>query len=390
MYIALIIVVQKGVAMKYNIYILCYYLFRIFPIKKNKIVISSYYGKGYGDNGKYICQELIKNRKKIDIVWLSEETRGFPDQIRVVKYKSLKSIYEQVTAKVWIDNCRKRSYVRKRKNQYYIMTWHGGIGPKKVEKEAERQLPRHYIKAAQRDSKMANLFVAESQWTYEMYKRAFWYDGEIDLCGVPREDILFRDESDLKAEIKKKMNINENIKILLYAPTFRQNMSKSIDVYKIEWKKILHALHERFGGEWLGMVRFHPNVNVKSEDLNLPMEVINVSKYSDMQELLLISDCVLSDYSSAIFEYGILKRPAFIYARDICEYLQERELALDYSNLPYPIAKTNTELCQVIKNFDKEKYMRDIYHFYYEFCGLVEGGNASKHIVDRVMKIIDI
>ena len=151
--------------MRNYIYTFIYYLFRIFPIKNNKIVISSYYGKGYGDNGKYICQELLKSGRNLDIVWLSEEKQEFPNQIRVAKYKSVKSIYEQVTAKVWIDNCRKRSYVRKRKKPYYIMTWHGGIGPKKVEKEAERQLPRHYIKAAQRDSKMANLFVAESQCT---------------------------------------------------------------------------------------------------------------------------------------------------------------------------------------------------------------------------------
>ena len=144
-----------------------FFIFRIFPIQRNKIVIDNYAGKGFGDNGKYIALELLRRKCDFDIVWLARNLKEeFPDGIRLVSYASLKSIYEQATAKVWIDNLRKASYVRKRSGQYYIMTWHGGIGPKKIEKEAEDQLGEEYLQGAKNDSKMANLFLAEADFSF--------------------------------------------------------------------------------------------------------------------------------------------------------------------------------------------------------------------------------
>ena len=115
----------------YGILSLCFYICRVIPIKQNKIVVSSYDGKGYGDHGKYICNALLAQGADVDIVWLSGNPNDvFPTGIRPVKFKSLRSIYEQATAKVWIDNKRKKHYVRKRKGQYYIQIWHGGLGLK--------------------------------------------------------------------------------------------------------------------------------------------------------------------------------------------------------------------------------------------------------------------
>lgn len=118
-----------------------FYIFRICPIKKNKVVFTNYYGKGYGDNAKYIAEEIIKQNIRLDLVWLVNDLDyHVPNEIRKVKYDTIASIYEMVTAKVWIDNCRKQIYVRKRKSQFYIQTWHGDIGFKKVEKEAKKSL----------------------------------------------------------------------------------------------------------------------------------------------------------------------------------------------------------------------------------------------------------
>ena len=110
---------------------------------------------------------------------------------------SIKWIYEVVTAKVWIDNSRKLRYVRKRKGQFYIQTWHGDIGMKKVEKDAIQSLPYEYVQAAKNDSKMADLFVAGNEWITQQYKNAFWYDGPVAKCGYPRRDILYRENNQL-------------------------------------------------------------------------------------------------------------------------------------------------------------------------------------------------
>ena len=104
---------------------------------ERKIVICSFFGKGYGDNGKYIVEEIIKQELDYDIVWLvakNVDRTNFPDQVRQVGYKSIRGIYELATAKFWIDNCRKYFYPPKGKSSLH-QTWHGNIGVKLVRKQ---------------------------------------------------------------------------------------------------------------------------------------------------------------------------------------------------------------------------------------------------------------
>lgn len=136
-----------------------FFIFKLIPINNKKVVVSNYYGKGYGDNPKYIVSELLSTKKDYDIVWLVLPNKNyeFPNGIRTVKYSTLRSIYELATAKIWIDNCRKFSSITKRENQFYIQTWHGGIALKKIEKDTEDTLTAKYIKDAICDSKNGKL-----------------------------------------------------------------------------------------------------------------------------------------------------------------------------------------------------------------------------------------
>src|SRR5699024_3955713 len=121
----------------------------LFPIKKNKIVISNYFGKGFGDNAKYILNELNRRNLSIDIVWLLKDelfpTIKLPINTRIVKYGSLRSLFEMATAKVWISNTRLYYSPPKRKQQYYIQTWHSPLRLKTIEKDAESNLSEYYI-----------------------------------------------------------------------------------------------------------------------------------------------------------------------------------------------------------------------------------------------------
>jgi len=369
-----------------------YKIFSIFPIKRNKIVISNYGGKGFGDNGKYIALELLKQDFKYDIVWLCRDiNERFPQGIRVVKFKTLKSIYEQVTAKVWIDNMRKAEYVRKRNNQYYIMTWHGGIGPKKIEKEVENILGETYVNAAKNDSQMADLFLAESEFTYNRYKSIFWYEGEVLKCGCPREDILFQDTSDLKTKILRQIGIDMTSHIFLYAPTFRDNMTeKDLHVYKRQWHDILDTLSKRFGGKWVGFIRLHPNIAKLDKNHSLAeASVYDVTDYPDMQELLAVSDMVLTDYSSCVYDFGLTRRPGFMLVDDLEAYKKERDFCIDLDIVPFPIASSDEELVHIIENFDYDVYSKKIHDFYYNYCGLYSGGHASEIVCDRIDQIIN-
>lgn len=372
-----------------------FYIFRVFPIQNNKIVIVNYAGKGFGDNGKYIALKLLEQDKKYDIVWLITNPHDtFPEGIRRVPYYSLKSIYEQVTAKIWIDNSRKPSYVRKRKNQYYIMTWHGGIGPKKIEKEALNQLPKHYIEQAKNDARMTDLMVAESEFSYKKYKNMFWYEGKIAKCGVPRQDILFKSPKNLKEKLLKSLGITETKHVLLYAPTFRNGMKKEdLDIYHLDWDNILKATSYKFGGEWVGFIRLHPNVAKLDKESKFEQEnVYDVTNYPDMQELLSISDIVLTDYSSCIYDFGLTARPGFMIIKDMIDYTHQRNIGFGKHGIeiiPFPIALNDDDLLKQIKNFNAIKYREKLHDFYVRFCGLYPGGNASATIVKYINSVIE-
>ena len=364
-------------------------LMKVFPIHNNKIVILNFLGNGYGDNGKYIADELLSQTRKYDIVWLTKKRKqGFPDGIREVSYGSLKAIYEQCTAKVWIDNRRKPGYVRKRKGQYYINTWHGNTALKKVEADATSVLPYYYVNAAKRDSKMVDVFLSSGKWDTSIYKNSFWYDGKIIECGYPRQDILFQNNVKKKKEIKKKIGIDWEDKILLYVPTFRSGeRANDVSVYNIDYLKVLCALEERLGGKWRGMVRLHPNVASLGEKLAIPKEIINVTNYPDMQELMLIADCAISDYSSSLIEAGAVGKYGFVFATDFDLYMKERDAYFALEDLPFPVAKTNDELVSIIQSFDVDKYEEDCRHYYDDICGINREGNASKIVVEMIRNI---
>ncbi|WP_251132773.1 CDP-glycerol glycerophosphotransferase family protein [Exiguobacterium sp. s56] len=365
-----------------------YNLFRIFPIKRNKIVLCSYFGKDYGDNSKYIAEEIINKGLDYDMVWLLDKNlvddNSLPLQIRPVKYGSIKSIYEMATASVWIDNARQPYYVRKRKRQYYIQAWHGSPALKKIEKDAETSLSVNYVNQAKLDSKKADLFLSNCKWYSELVKSSFWYEGEILECGSPRNDILFFENKKTQDKIRNSFNFSNDIKIALYAPTFRTDYS--LDAYKLDYEKFVDKLNEKFGGEWKVIVRLHPNIQHKAEQLLLKDNIVNGSNYGDLQELLSIADVIVTDYSSLMFDFVLKRKPCFLYAVDVEEYKKDRDFYFSFNELPFTLSKNNEELINAIEKFDNQKYLENIEKFLMEI-GSVEKGTASKMVVQRIEKV---
>lgn len=363
--------------------ILTYYILRIFPIKNNKIIITSYCGRGYGDNGKYITEELLRRNLDFDIVWIvkGNEKEAFPEQIRTVRYGSLKAKYEEVTAKFWIDNCRKSYLVRKRKSQFYIQTWHGGIALKRIEKDAEHVLSKGYIKNAKHDSKISDLLISNSKFCTELYRSAFWYDGEILECGYPRNDILIQRPKHIRDKVYSFYNLDQHAKIALYAPTFRAD--GNVEVYDLLFEEIIKLLEKKYGCRWVFMVRLHPNISEKSNMVFGNKKVIDVTCYDDMQELMLSSEIFITDYSSTMFEFMLTGKPVFLYAKDIEKYKNERNFYFKFNSLPFSIAETNEELMRHILFFNKDEYIDKVESFK-RIIGLKEKGIASKMIVNRI------
>ncbi len=369
---------------KYKLGSIPYYVLRIFPIKKNKIVMTSFHGK-YGGDPKYLSEALIDCECTTDIVWLLKE----PEQcesydVRKVRYGSLRAIYELVTAKIWVDDCRKGGHVRKRIGQFYIGTGHGGIPMKKIEKDAGDKLPLAYMLMAKNDSDMTDMKPSNSQWRNDMLRRAFWYSGEIFNCGLPRVERLIKKCSDMKTYIKRKYSLNDEMHIYLYAPTFREVGDAT--VYNLDYARVGKALEEKFGGHWIGLRKLHPNIK-EYEIVNESNVVLDVTDYPDLEDLLMASEVLITDYSSCIFETFFLNIPAFIFATDIKEYLEkERGLYWDINNLPFPKATTNDDLVDLIKKYDLVDYNAKLKNFEKELGFFDDQTHATELLVKRIVE----
>lgn len=365
-----------------------FYIFRLIPIKKNKIVFVNFSGKGYGDNPKYILNYLNnRQNENIDYVWLTSNLndKRFPKNVRRVKMFSIKSFFELATAKVWINNSRFDQFVIKRKGQFYIQTWHGGLALKKIEYDAEEKMSEYYKKVMKNDNKMIDLMLSNSTFCTNMYKRGFKYNGDILEVGSPRNDILINENSEIKNNICQKYRIDKNEKILLYAPTFRKNYDNN--PYDIDFNLLKKILSETTGYKWNILIRLHPQISDASKYIKDISNYIDVTTYNDIQELIYSCDMLITDYSSTMFEAMIANKPVIIYANDISNYNNERGMYFDFSNLPFPLTKNNDELKQCIQNIKFDSIIEK-YNLFKKNIGLNESGNASKIVGDLILNIL--
>jgi CDP-glycerol glycerophosphotransferase len=370
--------------------ILCViHLFNLLPIKNNKIFLFSYYGAQYGDNPKYISEYIKEHdhQSTYDIVWAFtdlDSTKHITD-IRKVKMMSLRYFYELCTSKIIITNFRTTDYFIKRRNQYYVQTWHSSLRLKQIEKDAETALPPHYVEMAKRDSKKCDLLLSGCRYSTEIFKRAFWYEGEIFESGIPRNDVLLRDNQDKVKAIKHRYNLSVDTKVLLYAPTFRKD--HSLDVYDLEYDSLIKAAKKKFGGDWVVLVKLHPHLLSKSDQMVQQINVIDVTASNDIQELLLIADVLISDYSSLMFDYSLTNRPCFLYVPDVKQYLEkERSFYFNLKELPFISAQSNADLVREIELFDELTYKQEVQAFL-STIGSYERGISSKLLFNKINEV---
>lgn len=352
--------------------------------------MMSYYGKGYDCNPKYLTEYLIKHRQKYDwdIVWAFNNLEQYKNikGIRTVKTMSLRYFYELYTSKVIVTNYRMTQEFQKRKDQYYIQTWHSSLRLKQIEKDAEESLQASYIQMAQHDSKQCDLLLSGCKFSTQIFQRAFWYQGNILECGTPRNDYLLKVNKTKIKVIKQALGIPERKKVVLYAPTFRKGHEMS--VYDLDYTRLRQILEQRWGGEWVVLVRLHPHLN--SDDLKITWseQLKDASKWDDIQELLVLSDVLISDYSSLMFDFSFTQRPCFLYVPDLESYTEkDRNLYFDIKKLPFEIAVDKDELDQCISNFEDKKYQAKLKTFNQQI-GSFESGYASQKLANHIAKVM--
>lgn len=367
------------------------------PMNKKTIVFESFAGKSYSCNPRYIYEYLVNTNQDFNFVWIfNESDKDIFGDAKKVKRFSWKYYYYLATSKYWVTNTRMPNNLAKRKETIYLQTWHGTPLKKLAADMKEVYMPgtttEKYKKNFYNESRNWDYLVSPNQYSTEIFKRAFKYDQEILEFGYPRNDILCKNDRGRKenaSRIKDKIGIPKDKKVILYAPTWRDDEFYEKGKYRFELKLNLKEMQEKFGDQYVIALRMHylvaDHVNIEG----MEKFVYELSKYDDIAELYLISDILITDYSSVFFDYANLRRPILFFTYDISKYRSIlRGFYMDFEKeAPGPLLETSDQVINAISNIEsiEIEYKEAFNRFYNKFCHL-DTGMAAKRISEKVFK----
>ena len=351
----------------------------LIPLKRNKVLFISYLGKQYSCNPKAIS-EVMAEFNQFHRVWVFRNPDKYSflrkQEVDLIQYGSLRYYIALMTYEYIITNSDLPSWISHRSTQHLIHTWHGGGAYKKVSRDYDSKYQQVINKLC---SNNMTLYLSGCKaFTKYLLRGAFEYKGKVLECGLPRNDVLLSGNKNvLRLKVFKYFSIPESERVLLWAPTFRVN-GKGIEVN--DFLVIKEALSKKFGGHWTVLFRRHHVL----DNTFMPPGVIDASDYDDMQELLAAADVLLTDYSSCMWDFSLLKRPCFLYVPDLELYEDSRGFYIDISKWPFPKSKTISGLKRCIENFSLDDYTKAIIK-HHEDLGSFENGGASKTVVDYIL-----
>ena len=379
-----------------------YYLF--YKVDDKTIFFESFGGASASCSPKAIYNYLIENKdyKDYKFIWAFKNPKKDHlikknKNLTIVKSKS-KDYYKYLSkSKYWIVNSLLDLSVIKKKNQIYVQCWHGTPLKKlrcditvtgSVLNTKEEVIKRNNLDVAKID-----YFISPSKYSTEKFTSAFNLknlnkENIIIEKGYPRNDKLINYTQNDINDIKEKLNIKTNKKIILYAPTFRDDEHKSGLGYTYKLNIDFDKLKKELGKDYVILFRAHYFI-ANSFDFNKYKDfVYNVSDYDDINDLYIISDLLITDYSSVFFDYAILKRPILFYMYDYKNYKTKlRDFYLDLKELPGPIIEKQEDLIKNIKQIDKvfNKY-KEYYQTFNKKFNPYEDGKSSIRVAKEIIK----
>lgn len=366
----------------------------VFPKMKmleNTVMLESFFGKSYSDSPKYIFEYLNeKYPGKYKYVWVNAgQELNLPYKSKQVTRFSLKYFYYMARCKYHVFNGRQPQYFVKRKGNIFLETWHGTPLKKLVfDMDDVTTASPLYKEQFYIQTRSWDYLVAPNKFSEDIFRHAFMYDGKMLQTGYPRNDILYHPEKEKKmAEIKKELNIPAEKKVILYAPTWRDDEFYGHAKYKFTLQMDLAKMKEALGDEYVVILRTHYFIADQLDLSEFEGFAYNLSKYDDIARLYLISDILITDYSSVFFDYANLNRPMLFFTYDLEKYRSVlRGFYMDVEEeLPGPMLFDTDEIIDAVKNIDdvQEKYKEKYDLFREKYCAW-EDGHASEKVVEAV------
>lgn len=361
------------------------------PVDSRIIVFESFRGASYSDTPKYIYEYLAKNYPgEYKFVWvLNDKSYTLPYEGQIVKRFSRKYAYYMGIAKYFVFNTRQPLWFRKREEQIFLETWHGTpLKRLAFDQEEVTAASPSYKTQFYRQKQEWDFLIAANKFSSDVFRSCFMYDGPMLETGYPRNDLLKDpDRDEITIELKKNCGIPLSKRTILYAPTWRDDEYYGNGSYKFQIKLNLEMMKKELGDEYVVILRTHYYIADNIDLTGLEDFAYNLSKYDDVTEIYLMSDILITDYSSVFFDYAGLRRPMLFFTYDLDKYRDIlRGFYIDMEKeLPGPLVYTTEEVINRIKSIDEmnKEYASRYDAFYERFC-CWEDGHATKRVVDAV------
>lgn len=373
-----------------------YHLFLLMNRIDHKIILfECNLGRNYSGNPRFIYEEMVRRGldKRYRCFFILEDvTTSLPGETGKVKRISLKYFWLFSKAGIWVSDTRMPEYLVKPKKTIYIQTWHGtplkrlALDMFDVHMEGETSL-HTYQEKFKKNTRTWDYLLSQNAYSTEIFRRAFAFDKEVLEIGYPRNDLLINENNQNKIEqIKASLRLPKDKKILLYAPTWRDNEYFGHHQYRFNSPMDYTYLKEKLSQDYIVITKAHYLVSEKKDYSEYQGFLYQFDASFDIAELYLISDLLITDYSSVMFDYSILNRPMIFYAYDLENYQDKlRGFYFDFvQEAPGPIVTTTKELVSNILNYPHEEY-RGKYEAFQRKYNHADTGEASKRIVDLIV-----
>ena len=371
---------------------------------EKKIVFESFMGRTYSDSQKAMYKAMIEDEyfKDFKFIWAfknpEEHMELENENTHVIKYGSKEFYKEMAEAKYWITNSRLPDYLIKRAGQVYIQCWHGT--PLKrlgFDIEVEGGNALNTIKEIrykyETDAKRYDYMLSPSRFCTEKLISAFNLkelnkENIMVELGYPRNDFLFNHTKKYVDNLKESLGIPKDKKVILYAPTWRDNQHTSGVGYTYDLNIDFDRLKEKISDKYVIIFRTHYFVSNSFDFEKYKGFIFNMSNHDDVNDCYVLSDILITDYSSVFFDYANLKRPELFYMYDLEEYQGKlRDFYFGLDELPGPILKTQDELESAILNIDSiTKEYSEKYKDFNDKFNYLDSGNCSKKVIDKIFK----
>ena len=360
------------------------------PIKENRAVFVTFGGKGFNDSPRAIYEEMCRREeyKDWEFIWAFVE----PDKFEVKRGKKIKIdsfwYYKMIlSSKLWITNASiDRGMPIKKKETLEINTWHGTPLKRICGEEKEGGLMSHVKKVKKDDSNI--LYCSQSQYDREIFSRIFQTNiDNILMCDLPRNDELLKYTRKDIDEIKGSLKIPEEKKVILYVPTYREYARNEENECFFCPPLDLKKWERELGTEYVFLFRAHYEIK-KAMNLEENHFVRDVSSYGNLNDLYVVADILISDYSSCFFDYAILDKPMLCFAYDLEEYEEKRGLYLELEEtLPCPVDKMEDEVIERISTMKFDEYSGKAREFHCEYAPYAGNATESNGRITETFKV---